>query len=393
MRNVRLRLAYDGSKFFGWQRQDGFQSVQQALEESVLALTGQVVTVHGAGRTDTGVHALGQVAHFHVETRLDDDRLCHALNAHVSDGIVIERAETCGHDFHARFDAVSKRYMYVTLTSRFRPPFAHAHSHWIRYPLDLGAMRRAAARLVGRQDFRAFGNTGSPRPSTVRTIHDLRFIVRSRALVFVVQADGFLYNMVRTIAGTLLDVGRGAADRALSGFRAVSRARVRRVIRAPSTELVHRPLTNPRKRFKVETAMPLLVLTRAALVADGDDAVFSSDTLSTRIEARSRAHPGSTRSMHGRGTGDAQAMRTMHSRCAGEVHDAQAMRTARTRCAARSAGRRASIGSTSARARCGTTCFFNGRRSSRPWRFECKRRFPSFTTTIRLACAIKSTKS
>jgi len=212
MRNVRVRLAYDGSKFFGWQRQDGFHSVQQALEEAVLALTGEVVTVHGAGRTDTGVHALGQVAHFHVGTRLDDDRLCHALNAHLCDGVVIERAETCSPEFHARFDARSKRYLYLTLTSRFRPPFAPEHAHWMSYPLDFAAMRSAARALVGRHDFRAFGNTGSPRVSTVREIHDLRFIARARALALIVQADGFLYNMVRTIAGTLLDIGRGRLD-------------------------------------------------------------------------------------------------------------------------------------------------------------------------------------
>jgi tRNA pseudouridine38-40 synthase len=209
MRNVRLRLAYDGSKFFGWQRQDGFFSVQEALEEALLALTGRAVTVHGAGRTDTGVHALGQVAHVHVETRLDDDDLCRALNAHVREGVVIERIETCRDDFHARFDARSKRYLYVTRTSRFRPPFAHAYSHWLSYPLDLEAMRRAASALIGRHDFRAFSNTGSPRSTTVREIHGVRFIARAEVLAFVVQADGFLYNMVRTIAGTLLDVGRG----------------------------------------------------------------------------------------------------------------------------------------------------------------------------------------
>jgi tRNA pseudouridine38-40 synthase len=212
MRNVRMRLAYDGSKFFGWQRQDGFASVQQALEEAFLSLTGEVVTVHGAGRTDTGVHALGQVAHVHVDTRLDDDRLCHALNAHACDGIVVERVETCRDDFHARFDARSKRYLYRISTGRFRPPFARALTHWVPQPLDVGAMRRAARSLVGRHDFRAFGNTGSPRASTEREVHDLRFIARKGSLSFVIQADGFLYNMVRTIAGTLIEVGRGKLD-------------------------------------------------------------------------------------------------------------------------------------------------------------------------------------
>ena len=209
MRNVRILVSYDGSQFFGWQRQDGFVSVQEVLEEAVTAATGTTVNVHGAGRTDTGVHALGMVAHLHVDTRLTDDRLRNALNAHVSPGVVVRRLETCRDDFHARFDALSKRYLYVIATSRFEPPFGRAHRHWVSYPLDLDRMRRAAADLVGTHDFRAFGNTGSPRKTTVRTLTGLRFVARSDRLAFVVQANGFLYNMVRTIAGTLLDVGRG----------------------------------------------------------------------------------------------------------------------------------------------------------------------------------------
>lgn len=209
MRNVRIRVAYDGSRFFGWQRQDGFPSVQQALEDALLALTGDAVVVHGAGRTDTGVHARGQVAHFHVDTRLTDDRLRHALNAHVDEGVVVERAETCRDDFHARFDARSKRYAYVVATSRFRPPIGRAHAHWVSWPLDLEPMRAAASILRGQHDFKAFGNTGSPRATTVRTLHHLRIVARRRGFAIVAQADGFLYNMVRNLVGTLLDVGRG----------------------------------------------------------------------------------------------------------------------------------------------------------------------------------------
>ena len=116
MRNVRLEVAYDGSRFFGWQRQDGFESVQGAIEDALASLLDTVVTVHGAGRTDTGVHGLRQVAHLHVDTRLDDDRLRHALNAHLVEGVVVNRLETCRDDFHARFDARAKRYLYLTLT-------------------------------------------------------------------------------------------------------------------------------------------------------------------------------------------------------------------------------------------------------------------------------------
>jgi tRNA pseudouridine38-40 synthase len=209
MRNVRFRVAYDGSRFFGWQRQDGFTSVQQALEEAFFALCGERVVVHGAGRTDTGVHALGQVAHVHLASALDDDRVRHALNALVGPGVTVEALETCRDDFHARFHARSKRYLYLVASGRFRPPFGSAYAHWVRWPLDFERMRSAARRLVGRHDFRAFGNTGSPRPSTVRTLQHLRLVTRRKGFAFVLQADGFLYNMVRNIVGTLIDVGRG----------------------------------------------------------------------------------------------------------------------------------------------------------------------------------------
>jgi len=212
VRNVRIRVAYDGSRFFGWQRQDGFDSVQQALEEALSALCGSALSVHGAGRTDTGVHALGQVAHFHVETRLEDERLLHALNAHLPPGVVVQDLETCPDGFHARFDARSKRYLYRVVTGRFRPPHGAELALWVPHELDLAAMRAAGSALVGRHDFKAFSSTGSPRASTVREVQGLHFRAHRRGLSFVVQADGFLYNMVRAIAGTLIDVGRGRLD-------------------------------------------------------------------------------------------------------------------------------------------------------------------------------------
>lgn len=209
MRTVRAEISYDGSRFFGWQRQDGFESVQQALEEGLESLVEHAVTVHGSGRTDTGVHALRQVAHVQVDTRLDDDRLRHAWNAHVDEGVVVRRVETCRDDFHARFDARGKRYLYVCATTRFRPAMGTQHAHWERGALDLAALRAGAARLAGEHDFAAFGNAGSPRATTVRTVHGVHVIARRERLGLLVQGNGFLYNMVRTIAGTLLEVGRG----------------------------------------------------------------------------------------------------------------------------------------------------------------------------------------
>jgi len=212
MRNLRALISYDGSKFFGWQRQEGFWSVQEALERAVEAVTGAAVTVYGAGRTDTGVHALGQVASFHLETDLTDDRLRHAVNAHIGEGAQIERIETCDDDFHARFSASGKRYLYRVGTSRFRPPFPEEYAHWINQPLNLESMKAAAFDLIGEHDFGAFASAGSGPKTTVRTLTRARIFARRRGFAIVVQGNGFLYNMVRTIAGTLIDVGRGRLD-------------------------------------------------------------------------------------------------------------------------------------------------------------------------------------
>ncbi len=213
MRNVRALFSYDGSRFFGWQRQDGFPTVQEAVESALHSLLGEPHTVYGSGRTDTGVHALGQVANFHVETQLDDERLLFALNAHLDEGVVVRALETCPDDFHAQKHAIGKRYAYVLLTTRFRPPFAQDFAHWTPDSLDLGAMRRAALDLSGEHDFSAFATSGSPRKSNVRRIASLHWIARRDRLAFVIQGNGFLYNMVRTIAGTLLEVGRGKRAR------------------------------------------------------------------------------------------------------------------------------------------------------------------------------------
>lgn len=209
MRNVRILVAYDGSRFFGWQRQEGFSSIQQALEEALEGCVGERITVHGSGRTDTGVHALGQTASFHVETRLDDHRLLRALNAHLPDAVVVRALETCREDFHAQKDARGKRYAYAISTAAFRPPFDRERCHWVPGELDVAAMRRAGAQLVGEHDFTALANAGSPRRSNVRRIRALHVRERHEALCVFVQGDGFLYNMVRTIVGTLIEVGRG----------------------------------------------------------------------------------------------------------------------------------------------------------------------------------------
>ncbi|HED64066.1 MAG TPA: tRNA pseudouridine(38-40) synthase TruA [Planctomycetes bacterium] len=229
MRNVRVRLSYDGSRFFGWQRQEGFESVQEALEDAIESLTGEHVVVHGAGRTDTGVHALAQAANFHVATRLDDERLLFALNAHLPAGGVLNELETCDDGFHALRDAIGKHYVYVVATTRFRPAFGESFCHWVPGRLDVARMREAARVIVGEHDFTSFASAGSPRRTNVRRVIGLHLVEGRGRLSLAVRGNGFLYNMVRTIAGTLLEVGRGkfsahdverileARDRSLAG--------------------------------------------------------------------------------------------------------------------------------------------------------------------------------
>ncbi len=212
MRNIRVRIAYDGSQFFGWQRQAGFLSVQEVLEEALEVLSGHRVVVFGSGRTDTGVHAMGQVASFHSETRLRDDRLPFALNAHLPPGVVVLEAETCPEDFHAQHSARGKRYAYLVRTTRFRPPMGEAYMHWVPDRLDLDRVRQGAGWLLGTHDFSSFANAGSPRKSNVRTLQAIHVVARRDAFALVLQGDGFLYNMVRTLAGTLLEVGRGRME-------------------------------------------------------------------------------------------------------------------------------------------------------------------------------------
>lgn len=225
IRNVRALVAYDGGRFFGWQRQEGFDTVQAAIEDALAALLREHVVVHGSGRTDTGVHALRQVASFHVDTRLDDNRLLNALNAYLPQGVALRALETCRDDFHARFSATGKRYLYLLANSRFALPWAAGRAWCVREPLDVAAMRAAARSLLGTHDFSAFASQGSPRTSYVRTLRELRLLARREGFAFVLEADGFLYNMARALVGTLAEVGRGALEPAAVASILASRDR------------------------------------------------------------------------------------------------------------------------------------------------------------------------
>ena len=211
MHSFLLTIAYDGADFAGWQRQAGFDTVQGELEDAVLRLTGESVTVHGSGRTDAGVHALRQCAHIRIEREFEPHELLRAINGHLPDSIRIRACQRVPGTFHARFSARGKRYVYRCVVSRILPVFARGRCCWVRTPVDLASIRAGAMRLIGEHDFAAFAtNPGYERRfGTVRRLDQLRVVRRSQGFDLVAQGNGFLYNMVRAIAGTLLEVGRG----------------------------------------------------------------------------------------------------------------------------------------------------------------------------------------
>jgi len=236
MRSFKLTLAYDGGEFAGWQRQPNRRTVQGELERAVLDVTQEASSVIASGRTDAGVHALGQMASVDSRTRIPAGRLRDALNANLPEDIVVRDAEEMIPGFHALRDTVRKRYRYVIQPGRLRNVISRRYAWNLRYELDVDRMHEAAQHLTGTHDFDSFESTGSQRLTTRRTIFDCCVLRREaeegEQVVVEVEADGFLYNMVRNITGTLVAVGNGkrpaawvaevlaARDRKLAGVAA-----------------------------------------------------------------------------------------------------------------------------------------------------------------------------
>lgn len=210
MRNIRFVLAYDGTDFFGWQTQPGKRTVQETLERAIGRVTGESeVRCNASGRTDAGVHAVGQVVNFFTASQHPVPVLLKAVNAHLPHDVVVRQADEVPQAFDANRDARRKLYRYVIHDGPVRDVFQRRYAWHCRWKLDVGAMRRASRVLVGRHDFRSFETDWPNRLSSIRTITHLS-VNRLGEFVWVdVEADGFLYNMVRAIVGTLVNVGRG----------------------------------------------------------------------------------------------------------------------------------------------------------------------------------------
>jgi tRNA pseudouridine38-40 synthase len=209
MRNIKLTLSYDGTDFNGWQTQPGYRTVQETLEQAIAKLTGEErVRVNASGRTDAGVHALGQVVNFFTSTHHSTDVLVRAMNAHLPADVVVREAADAPQAFDANHDAKRKLYRYVIHDGPVPDLFLRRYCCQSRHSLDAASMRRAAEPLKGRHDFHSFETDWPNRMSSVRTITHLGVNRFGDWIWIDVEADGFLYNMVRAIAGTLMNVGR-----------------------------------------------------------------------------------------------------------------------------------------------------------------------------------------
>jgi tRNA pseudouridine38-40 synthase len=209
MRNIKVTLSYDGTDFSGWQTQPGFRTVQETLEAAITAVTGQPVRVNASGRTDTGVHAIGQVANFYSNTRHPPEVLVRAVNAHLPPDVVVSEAADVPQAFDANRDAKRKLYRYIIHDGPVPNLFLRRYAYQSPHRLDASAMSQAAEPLRGRHDFHSFETDWPNRMSSVRTISHLAVNRLADWVWLDVEADGFLYNMVRAIAGTLINVGRG----------------------------------------------------------------------------------------------------------------------------------------------------------------------------------------
>lgn len=210
MQRWKLTIEYDGGPFVGWQRQETGRSIQQSLEEAVAALSGEQTTVYGAGRTDSGVHAMGQAAHVDIEKDLRADQVRDALNYHLKpDPICILSAKAVEDTFHARFSATGRRYLYRLLNRRARPAL-HLGKVWHNHhPLNVEAMAEAASHLVGKHDFTSFRSIHCQAESPIKTLDRLTIHQEGDEIQFSLAARSFLHNQVRIIVGTLELVGRG----------------------------------------------------------------------------------------------------------------------------------------------------------------------------------------
>ncbi|CCQ91683.1 tRNA pseudouridine synthase A [Nitrospina gracilis 3/211] len=226
MRRIKLLLEYEGSQYHGWQYQPNGITIQEVLEKRLETITGKKTPVVGSGRTDSGVHAEGQVAHFNTASNMTPRQFLKALNSLLPHDIVVRAVEEVDSDFHARKSAKRKIYRYTLLNRDYPSALRCRQAHYVAQPLKVTAMRKAARHLVGKHNFKSFQGAGCEAKSAVREIHDLSIKKRGDWIEFSVDGSGFLKHMVRNLVGTLIEVGYGRIEP--DDIKAILKARDRK---------------------------------------------------------------------------------------------------------------------------------------------------------------------
>lgn len=209
MKRVKMIVAYDGTNYKGWQVQPNGITIEEVLNKKLSELLGEEIVVTGASRTDSGVHSLGNVAIFDTETRMPAEKIAFALNQRLPEDIVIQGSGEVPSDWHPRYQNSRKTYEYRIVNRTFRMPTRRLDTYFYHHPLDVEKMKQAAAYLVGEHDFKSFCAIGAQVKTTVRTIYSCDVVKENDIITIRVTGNGFLYNMVRIIAGTLIRVGGG----------------------------------------------------------------------------------------------------------------------------------------------------------------------------------------
>ena len=209
MRNIVITVAYDGTAYAGWQVQLNGNTVAGEINKAILSLTGKKSILYGSGRTDSGVHAIAQTANFKTEFTASCEKIMAGLNFYLPKDIRVTSAREADLSFNSRFGAKEKTYVYLIYNATVLPPFYINRAWHVKYPLDITAMKTAAKEIEGKRDFAAFMSAGSYVKGTVRNITELTVVRMGDVIAITVTADGFLYNMVRIIAGTLMSAGMG----------------------------------------------------------------------------------------------------------------------------------------------------------------------------------------
>ncbi len=233
MQNYKMVLSYDGTRYDGWQKQGNTaNTIQGKLEALLNRLTGEEVQIQGSGRTDGGVHAFGQVVNFRLEQKMDCDRLLEAFHQYLPKDIAVRSLEEADPRFHARLNAVEKTYCYRIFTGSPRNVFIRHYVYEYGHHLDIQSMKKAASLLIGEHDFQSFCSTRRSKKSTVRRLYEISIAEEQDQIILTFRGNGFLYNMVRILTGTLIEVGEGrrapeeissilsALDRTAAGFTA-----------------------------------------------------------------------------------------------------------------------------------------------------------------------------